>query len=179
MAKDIILNKRQRCNGCITDSPISRERFDSSMALKFNITMNNNGKIENCSDTGCGWICCKFNKGNYIVLFPNELKDVKESVKHLKVIDDNYKGGKKVVCTADNTANCDDGYKPIDCKLYPLWMKEGGYIKGSKCPLPMNIIEDHKVAAQTFIDEYMEKNKEVDAYEFMDKISMVGYEKLK
>lgn len=142
--------------------------------------MNEEGKITDCSNAGCGFFCCEFQQGNYIVTFPNELEQTTQNTDHLKVIDDNYHGGKKVVCTAKDRVNCDNGYKPIDCKMYPLYIKgDGMYIKGSKCPMSNLIVKKHKPLCDQWLQEYKDKNPNVDVDAFVSKVEMTGYEEFK
>ena len=58
------------------------------------------------------------------MLYPGELGEAYlngESTQHLKIIDANYHGGQKAICTAKDTASCDGGLKPLDCKSYPFF----------------------------------------------------------
>lgn len=136
-------------------------------------------KISSCKDAGCGFKCCHFQQGNYIVLLPNELDNVELSTNHLEVIDEDYHGGKKVVCTAKDTSSCDNGYKPIDCGLYPIFPKgDNGYIVGSKCPLHRDTLSTHKEKCEEVLKEYKEKHTDIDLDNFLKKVEMVGYEDL-
>lgn len=106
--------------------------------------MSENGQIELCPHQGCGFACCSFASENYIVLYPGELEEAQESgqsVGHLEIVSDDL-GGHKAICRANETATCDGGYKPLDCKSYPFFPtidEPSGQVqlglKGQKCPL--------------------------------------------
>lgn len=93
----------------------------------------------------CGYRCCHF-EDNYIVLYPDELSTTRLSTSHLNIIDEDYHGGKKAVCTRRCSP---EDYKPFDCRVYPyfLVMLENGkiqFLKGAKCPLKKEELMDHK-----------------------------------
>lgn len=118
------------------------------------------GEIPACPYMGCEFKCCNFDQGNYIVMYPGEHEDAVErgeSVAHLRVIDDDDNGGKRAVCEASSCADCDGGYKPLDCASYPLFPDPDpvhraryesqerptpgpGWIRGDKCPLPTDTL---------------------------------------
>ena len=106
------------------------------------------GLIEECSSANCNYHCCDFNQGNYIVLLPNEFeyaKKSKQSLNHLTIIDKTPGNGFKAICKAKDTSVCDNGYKPVDCKIYPVFpsAKDKFMLKGKKCPLDINKIQQH------------------------------------
>ena len=76
---------------------------------------------------------------------PQEFADIPENDrKHLSIIDDDYLGGMKVHCNAKDTSNCDGGYKPVHCGIYPLWAKslsETSLYRSNKCPLPDHVVD--------------------------------------
>src|SRR5262249_36867287 len=82
---------------------------------------------------------------------PGELEEAQqhgESVAHLRITQDDDHGGKRAVCTACDTASCDGGYKPLDCRSYPFFPviedgRVGAVIKGRKCPLLVQHLIDH------------------------------------
>lgn len=41
--------------------------------------------------------------------------------RHLKIVDNNFYRGQRAICTAQNRINCDKGWKPYDCRYYPLY----------------------------------------------------------
>lgn len=139
-------------------------------------------KVNHCKDTGCGWTCCQFQQGNYIVCYPGELAAAEaagKSIQHLAVIDDDYNGGQKVVCTAKDTASCDAGYKPLDCETYPLFpVRRDGqqvdwFIKGQKCPLQEVHLTELRAWAKTAWDELIKQKPEVGPW--LDLVELVGY----
>ena len=111
------------------------------------------GKIDLCPKSGCGFRCCEFQQGNYIVLHPGELAAAEargESTAHLEVTR-TERGGHRAICRAGRTEVCDDGYKPLDCQSYPYFplLAEGEetvsrwLLKGRKCPLLPHEIDTH------------------------------------
>lgn len=137
------------------------------------------GKLDLCPFMGCGFKCCEFNKGNYIVMFPNEYEDTDLSTSHLNIIDDDYHGGKKVVCVAKDCSNCDDGYKPLDCQTYPLFpiveneSISSAWLKGSKCPLQ----KQHMPKA--WFDRIKGQWEQADCLDWLKDVVLVGYERIK
>ncbi|WP_299248924.1 hypothetical protein [uncultured Aquimarina sp.] len=106
------------------------------------------GSIKSCSKAGCNYKCCDFNQGNYIVLFPNEFEYAEKkgfSLNHLRIIDKIEGNGFKALCNAKNRVKCDNGYKPIDCKIYPVFpiMNDTYILKGKKCPLAYQSLKIH------------------------------------
>lgn len=103
------------------------------------------GKIPACAQQDCGHRCCQFEQGNFIAIYPGELQEAKSlgyKLEHLRLIGEDTHGGQRAVCVASNCADCDGGYKPLDCASYPLF--PGGLddhgsvarmIRGEKCPL--------------------------------------------
>lgn len=123
------------------------------------------GTISHCASAGCGYRCCDFSAGNYIVLYPGELAAARESdqsVEHLSISPDGC-GGHRAVCRAVDTSICDGGYKPLDCASYPFFPTidhENGKVqtglKGAKCPLLGLHLRNHarwvKQTWQTLVD---------------------------
>jgi len=111
------------------------------------------GSIELCPKSGCGFRCCEFQQGNYIVLHPGELEAARargESLDHLEITL-SERGGHRAVCHAQRTETCDDGYKPLDCRSYPYFPRLADnearvtkwLLKGRKCPLEPHEIDVH------------------------------------
>jgi hypothetical protein len=122
------------------------------------ITADSDGRISACHSSSCAYRCCQFQQSNYIVLYPGEYESAKrqgESMAHLQIIEDDDHGGKRAVCKAGDTSNCDNGYKPLDCKSYPLFplIDPSGNIrslvKGTKCPL----LEQHLIEHTRWVEE--------------------------
>lgn len=113
--------------------------------------------LTGCATSGCGWKCCQFMQGNYIVMYPGELeaaREAGESTAHLNLLATDKFGGLRATCNAADTANCDGGYKPIDCSTYPLFPQLDietsddpdtlrTWLKGSKCPLGPADVQAH------------------------------------
>mgnify|MGYP006282401069 CR=1 FL=1 len=148
------------------------------------ITTMDDGTITLCPYNDCGW-CCDFQQadGNYIVAFPGELENAEEHTDHLEVIDDDYHGGKKVICKAEHPENCDGGYKPLDCASYPLFPtqidsedpQESSFIMADqdRCPIPAPFLSDH---ARKTIRWWKGIDMTLDELnDFLAKIEMVGY----
>lgn len=141
------------------------------------------GTISLCPHQGCAFMCCEFQQGNYIVMYPGELEAAIRaglSVRHLQITEP-YNGGFKAVCTAGRTATCDDGYKPLDCKSYPYFpvIKDGQIhagLKGKKCPLTPAMTRAH---AQFVEHEWRHLAEQVPAViDWLDHVTLVGYETL-
>ena len=142
---------------------------------------NPKGLIDSCRESGCGWKCCSFGQGGHIVILPQELDSV-ENASHLEVIDPDYFGGKKVRCNASDCKVCDNGYKPIMCRSYPLWPKSVSkeiVFKSGKCPLGLVNLQQHKkyvlnlfkeYDSHTPIDDFLSKAW-VDRYQPLDSVS--------
>jgi Fe-S-cluster containining protein len=94
-----------------------------------------------------------------------------KKAKHLKVIKEDYNGGMHVKCIANDKKNCDNGYKPTQCKIYPFWFRSDGTIeKSTRCPLKLNQLNDHKekmIIETDFTDVSAEflNDAEINSYE--------------
>src|ERR1700722_6602570 len=149
--------------------------------------MENNGIIPSCANSGCSQHlgekrCCDFQQGNYIVLYPGELdlaRKAGHSTAHLKIIDDDYHAAQKVGCSAKETATCDNGFKPLDCKSYPFFpaAPNNGHVdllvKGKKCPLQAEHLKVHAAFVRETWNEVMASNPDVRAW--LSKVELVGY----
>ncbi len=145
------------------------------------IQMDVNGGIQLCPSRGCGFKCCEFQQGNYIVMYPGEYENARDagsSISHLKIINPDDSGGKRAVCTAANTANCDNGYKPLDCQSYPLFPQMspdgdiGSIIKGEKCPLLESELGAHRESMMEAWTPHLAEPKFVT---WLKNVSLVGY----
>ena len=119
--------------------------------------MDEKGLIRACENSGCGWKCCSFGSDGHIVILPHELDGHQEEISHLQIIDDDYFGGKKVKCFARDCKSCDNGYKPIMCRTYPLWVKsvkKGFVFRSGKCPLKNEQLTKHKAFVLYVFDNY-------------------------
>lgn len=144
---------------------------------------NNCRKISLCPHNNCGFRCCNFDEGNYILLFPNELKEAEQkglSTKHLSVIAEDKLGGHKVVCKAKDTSTCDNGYKPLDCSFYPFFPKLEDdklvILRGNKCPLKTNDIPDHLQDVLNTTKNIL-KNSNPKYKDWLQGIKLIGYRK--
>jgi hypothetical protein len=142
----------------------------------------NQGKLSDCAASGCGWRCCEFQQGNYIVLHPGELDTARaagQSIAHLEITDADYHGGQKAVCKAAVTATCDSGFKPLDCVSYPFFPAPPAgkgvdlLIKGKKCPLQIEHLQGHAALVRRAWNEVMARNPKVRAW--LVKVRLVGY----
>ena len=109
--------------------------------------MDEKGLIRACENSGCGWKCCSFGSDGHIVILPHELDGYEKEISHLQIIDDDYFGGKKIKCIAKDCKSCDNGYKPIMCRTYPLWVKsvkKGLVFRSSKCQFKNEQLTKHK-----------------------------------
>jgi len=119
--------------------------------------MDDKGLIRACKKSGCGWKCCAFGSDGHIVILPNELDGHEKEISHLQVIDNDYFGGKKVKCIATDCKSCNNGYKPIMCRTYPLWIKsvkKKFVFRSRKCPLKNEQLFEHKDYALDILDKY-------------------------
>lgn len=141
------------------------------------------GKIDGCLTAKCGFRCCEFHAGNYIVLYPDELEEARSkgtATEHLIITDENYNGGKKAVCTAKYGICCDGGLKPFDCISYPFFpvideatRQITGRIRGKKCPLRSDQEAEHWVKVRGLWTELVHRKPEVAPW--LAKVEMVGY----
>lgn len=119
--------------------------------------MDEKGLIRACENSGCGWKCCSFGSDGHIVILPHELDGHQEEISHLQIIDDDYFGGKKAKCFARDCKSCDNGYKPIMCRTYPLWVKsvkKSFVFRSGKCPLKNEQLTKHKEFVLGIFDSY-------------------------
>ena len=85
--------------------------------------MDGKGLIEACKGANCGYKCCSFGSDGHIVILPHEFDGHEKEISHLQIIDNDYFGGKKAKCIAKDCKSCDNGYKPVMCRTYPLWVE--------------------------------------------------------
>lgn len=126
----------------------TKELFDSTTRSNL-IEMD--GLIDHCKNTGCDFKCCDFGQEGYIVAFPNELKG--KDTKHLQVIGETEHGAMKVRCFAKDRKTCDGGYKPIQCRIFPLWIGKE-VMRSSRCPLHNKHLTEHIAYAVDLVSNY-------------------------
>jgi len=139
------------------------------------------GQIGLCPHQGCGFACCSFQQGNYIVTYPGELAAARaagQGLGHLEVVDAGYHGGERVVCHAADCSNCDGGYKPLDCASYPFFptLQDGRVttlIKGRKCPLPEHRLGGHRAWVLDNWNALLAGRR--DVADWMAQVELVGY----
>jgi Fe-S-cluster containining protein len=149
------------------------------------IPLRTAGQIALCATSGCGYRCCEFQQGNYIVLYPGELEEAVAkgpSTAHLRVIA-TESGGYRAVCTARDTATCDAGYKPLDCQSYPFFPvlhadrdEVDVMIKGRKCPLQVAEIREHKAWVGAVWNEAVSARPEIA--QWLRQVRLVGYDRV-
>jgi len=86
--------------------------------------MTTKGKIQLCPKDGCEWLCCSNQVANGIMLYPGELENALKngySMEHLEIVKSYGKNGVRVSCIAKDKTVCDNGYKPLTCKFFPLF----------------------------------------------------------
>jgi hypothetical protein len=108
-------------------------------------------------------------------LYPGEYDDPTLRRDHLKIIDDNYFGGKKAICVRRCTSK---DLKPLDCKSYPYFPrinKEGKIeiLKGRKCPLTKRDLLYHK---RWLLKEWEPLLRDRRILEWLRHVKLVGYE---
>ena len=141
------------------------------------------GRIPLCPHADCGFRCCQFNHGNYIVMFPGELAAARaqgHSTAHLEITAEEN-GGHRAVCRARDTGTCDNGYKPLDCASYPFFPLLGpqgdsmfAMIRGAKCPLPLDRLDAHASWVQDTWQALLEGSQEIRSW--LGGVELVGYE---
>jgi hypothetical protein len=142
------------------------------------------GSISLCPHNDCGFICCDFAAGNFIVLHPGEVEQARqrgESLAHLE-ISEGHLGGHKAICRARDTGTCDNGYKPLDCACYPFFPTIGdgdeieAGIKGAKCPLQVSHLTEHRFWVIRAWNRVAERFDGV--VEWIRQTRLVGYERV-
>jgi len=133
------------------------------------------GMIKQCGNkiSECHYNCCIFSS-NFIVLYPGEYEKSKLKKNHLKIIDEDYHGGKKVVCTKICTSK---DFKPLDCKSYPFFPTLDSdnnlrLIKGIKCPLINKELNKHKTKV---IEAWKGVSKDKKIKNWIKEVKLVGY----
>lgn len=110
------------------------------------------GTIDACAHAGCGRRCCEFSHGNYIVLYPGEVREAVAagvSLAHLE-IRPSAEGGHRAICKANDKSRCDGGHKPLDCASYPFFPTAGrspeilgAGLQSPHCPLRTEMLSRH------------------------------------
>lgn len=121
--------------------------------------------------------CCEIKKVKIYIL-PGELEDSTLNKNHIKIINDNYFGGKLAIC---NKLCSISDFKPFDCKSYPyspFINKEGKLIlkRSKRCPLSPKELAKHKEKVFKMwkkIINYSKikiwiKNIQYEGYEYVD-----------
>lgn len=150
-------------------------------------------KIAQCSGTGCGFVCCEFDR-NYILMFPGEWERAEKAgydLSNLKVIKIDRFGGRRV--QPKNKGCCSSGtnqWKSLDCASYPLFpslqnsqrKQQFNWIcGGSKCPLSgtstayRTVLERHLVMVERAWMAEIKRNPTVADW-LSSEVEMVGYE---
>ena len=145
--------------------------------------MNKKGSISHCKYTNCRFACCDFQQGNFIGMYPSEWEFATGEgflTNHLKTIEKDRFGGRKVVCQAKDCSTCDQGYKPVDCQSYPLFperVDEDGSIavlqKGEKCPLVSIQLESHSNWVKEKWAKLSKENPQIEPW--IQAINFIGY----
>ncbi|TAK60294.1 hypothetical protein [Methylobacter sp.] len=110
--------------------------------------LKEDGVLPSCTkrQSLCGYACCKFSVGNWIMLLPGEYElAIQQSLKrdHLS-----FENNTHVVCSSP----CKKGdLKPIDCSWYPLFPANQNATKflvadHRKCPIPNKELIDKMLA---------------------------------
>ena len=144
--------------------------------------MDEKGLIKACKNAGCGFKCCSFGSDGHIVILPHEFDGHEKEISHLQIIDDDYFGGMKVKCVAKDCKSCDNGYKPIMCRTYPLWVKsvkKQFVFRSGKCPLKNEQLDAHKDFTLSLFENYRNSLlPSVDIDSFLSKAWIDQYEPL-
>ena len=106
--------------------------------------LNENGVLPACTKRQdlCGYACCKFSVGNWIMLLPGEYEmAIQQSLKQEHL---HFENKTHVVCQTP----CQVGdLKPIDCSWYPLFPANESATQflvadHRKCPIPNHELID-------------------------------------
>jgi|SRR6266567_3101506 len=139
------------------------------------------GTIPLCPHKGCAFKCCDFQQMVHILLYPGEIEEAAargRSIAHLQVIDANYRGGVRAKCCANDTATCDNGYKPLDCISYPFFPELATtpgtngtetttvvtLAKGSGCPIQDREIPRHESYVRELWLRLVRQNPKIAAW---------------
>lgn len=106
--------------------------------------LKDDGVFESCSKRQklCGYACCKFSAGNWIMLLPGEFQQSERL--GLKRTHLTTEGNTKAICHEP----CQKGdLKPLDCSWYPLYPANADATKflvadHRKCPIPNHELID-------------------------------------
>lgn len=113
-------------------------------------------------------------------MLPEEYENANGNLDHLLVVDEEYNGGKRVKCRAEDKSICDGGYKPIQCIIYPLWIRSGELVtRSQKCPLKSSVLPPHSKDALKIIGDYKAEHPTVDIDRFLDEAEVDRYVILK
>ncbi len=135
------------------------------------------GKIKGCKKYIRKCPCCEIGKVKIYIL-PGELEASNLNKSNIKIINDNYFGGKLAIC---NKFCSVDDFKPFDCKSYPYspFINEAGELvmkKSTRCPLPKKELAEHKKEVSKMWKKIIKnsrmkdwvKNIEYEGYEYVD-----------
>ncbi len=150
-------------------------------------------RISHCSATGCGFVCCEFDR-NFILMFPGEWERAEKAgydLSNLDVLKIDRFGGRRV--RPKNKACCSSGknqWKSLDCASYPLFPilqslqneKQFSWIcGGSKCPLTSvsssyrAVLERHLIMVERAWLAEIRNNSSVAEW-LASEVEMVGYD---
>jgi Fe-S-cluster containining protein len=162
--------------------PQARSQNASAQSHRLESVPEADGRIGACHSMNCGYRCCEFQQSNYIVLYPGEYEAAQQSGKalgHLQITDYDDNGGMRAICTAHDTATCDHGYKPLDCKSYPFFpvINEDGlvgtFLKGRKCPLSARHLLTHARRVEQTWNRLLSVNPKIRRW--LSAVRLIGY----
>jgi hypothetical protein len=115
--------------------------------------LKDDGVLPSCTKRQglCGYACCKFSAGNWIMLLPGEYELSKQQ--GLKYDHLSFENNSRVICHTP----CQRGdLKPIDCSWYPLFPANLDATKflvadHRKCPIPNHELIDKMLAVHTAV----------------------------
>lgn len=134
----------------------------------------------------CKWMCCEKigcsdHVGGGLYIYPHELEG-RSDIDHLKIRMNYPDGGKIVVCKAENLQTCDHKYKPVDCKLFPVFpkFKESDLLiykyalvlKGFTCPYDEDATLNH---VNSLLPLLFRISLDKTLVDFYNKRQLVGY----
>lgn len=137
------------------------------------------GVLKACSDRQklCGYACCKFTAGNWIMLLPNEYQHaLQQGLKHQHL---NINAEKNAATCHRPCGNGD--LKPIDCSWYPLFPANETATQflvadHRKCPIPNHQLIDKMWSVHHAALDWEQKNAGSLAYMVSLSRDFVGYQ---
>ncbi|MBL6985986.1 MAG: hypothetical protein ISR72_02885 [Methylobacter sp.] len=126
-----------------------------------NTVLQGDGVLSSCTKRQghCGYACCKFSEGNWIMLLPGEYELAAKQ--NLKLDHLSFENNSHAVCHVP----CQKGdLKPIDCSWYPLFpanLEATKFLVADhrKCPIPNHELIDKMWSVYTSVLAWEQKHQ--------------------